>query len=152
MQQLINRFLSYVKIDTQSDPNSDTTPSTEKQWNLATELAHELEGIGLKDVTIDDNAYIMATLPSNIEKKVPVIGFISHFDTTPDFSGTNVNPQIIEDYDGKDIILNKEQNIILSPDYFEDLKQYIGQTLITTDGTTLLGADDKAGIANIQQY
>ncbi len=149
MQQLINRFLSYVKIDTQSDPNSDTTPSTEKQWNLATELAHELEGIGLKDVTIDDNAYIMAMLPSNIEKIVPVIGFIAHFDTTPDFSGTNVNPQIIEDYDGKDIILNKEQNIILSPDYFEDLKQYEGQTLITTDGTTLLGADDKAGIAEI---
>ena len=149
MQQLIDRFLSYVKIDTQSDPNSDTTPSTEKQWNLATELAYELERIGLVDVTIDDNAYIMATLPSNIDKKVPIIGFISHFDTTPDFSGTNVTPKIIEDYDGKDIILNKEQNIILSPDYFEDLKQYKGQTLITTDGTTLLGADDKAGIAEI---
>ncbi len=149
MQQLVNRFLSYVKIDTQSDPNSDTTPSTEKQWSLATELAYELERIGLVDVTIDDNAYIMATLPSNIDKKVPIIGFISHFDTTPDFSGTNVNPKIIEDYDGKDIILNKEQNIILSPDYFEDLKQYKGQTLITTDGTTLLGADDKAGIAEI---
>jgi len=149
MQQLINRFLAYVKIDTQSDPNSDTTPSTEKQWNLATELAYELERIGLIDVTIDDSAYIMATLPSNIDKEVPVIGFISHFDTTPDFSGTDVKPQIIEDYDGKDIILNKEQNIILSPDYFEDLKQYVGQTLITTDGTTLLGADDKAGIAEI---
>ncbi|MCP4975790.1 MAG: peptidase T [Maribacter sp.] len=149
MQQLIDRFLEYVKIDTQSDPNSDTTPSTEKQWNMATELAYELERIGLKEVTIDDNAYIMATLSSNIDKEVPVIGFISHFDTTPDFSGTNVNPQIIEDYDGKDIILNKEQNIILSPDYFEDLLQYKGQTLITTDGTTLLGADDKAGIAEI---
>jgi len=149
MQQLIDRFLEYVKIDTQSDPNSETTPSTEKQWNLATELAYELERIGLKDVTVDDNAYVMATLPSNIDKEVPVIGFISHFDTTPDFSGTNVNPQIIEDYDGKDIILNKEQNIILSPDYFEDLLQYKGQTLITTDGTTLLGADDKAGIAEI---
>ena len=149
METIINRFLRYVKIDTQSDPNSDTTPSTEKQWNLATELAYELERIGLIDVTIDDNAYIMATLPSNIEKKVPVIGFISHFDTTPDFSGTNVKPQIIEEYDGKDIILNKERNIILSPDYFEDLLQYKGQTLITTDGTTLLGADDKAGIAEI---
>jgi len=149
MQQLIDRFIAYVKIDTQSDPNSDTTPSTEKQWNLATELAYELERIGLIDVTIDDNAYIMATLPSNINKKVPVIGFISHFDTTPDFSGTSVNPRIIEDYDGKDIILNREQNIILSPAYFEDLLQYKGQTLITTDGTTLLGADDKAGIAEI---
>ncbi|EAR00201.1 peptidase T [Maribacter sp. HTCC2170] len=149
MQQLIDRFLSYVKIDTQSDPNSETTPSTEKQWNLATELAYELERIGLKDVIIDDNSYIMATLPKNIEKEVPVIGFIAHFDTTPDFSGTNVNPQIIDDYDGKDIILNKEKNIILSPEYFDDLKQYEGQTLITTDGTTLLGADDKAGIAEI---
>ncbi|MGB5498924.1 MAG: tripeptide aminopeptidase PepT, partial [Maribacter sp.] len=149
METIINRFLRYVKIDTQSDPNSDTTPSTEKQWNLATELAYELERIGLIDVTIDDNAYIMATLPSNVDKEVPVIGFISHFDTTPDFSGTDVKPQIIEEYDGKDIMLNKERNIILSPDYFEDLLQYKGQTLITTDGTTLLGADDKAGIAEI---
>jgi tripeptide aminopeptidase len=149
METIINRFLRYVKIDTQSDPNSDTTPSTEKQWNLATELAHELERIGLQEVSIDENAYIMATLPSNVDKKVPVIGFISHFDTTPDFSGTDVKPQIIENYDGQDIVLNKEQNIILSPDYFEDLKQYKGQTLITTDGTTLLGADDKAGIAEI---
>ena len=149
METMINRFLGYVKIDTQSNPNSDTTPSTEKQWNLATELTYELERIGLIDVTIDDNAYIMATLPSNIDKKVPVIGFISHFDTTPDFSGTDVKPQIIENYDGKDIVLNADKNIILSPDYFEDLKQYKGQTLITTDGTTLLGADDKAGIAEI---
>jgi tripeptide aminopeptidase len=149
METIIDRFLGYVKIDTQSDPNSDTTPSTEKQWDLANELVNELEQIGLQDISIDDNAYIMATLPSNVNKKVPVIGFISHFDTTPDFSGTNVNPKIIEDYDGKDIILNKERNIILSPDYFEDLLQYKGQTLITTDGTTLLGADDKAGIAEI---
>ncbi|WP_273276957.1 peptidase T [Maribacter polysiphoniae] len=149
MQQLIDRFLGYVKIDTQSNPNSKTTPSTEKQWNLATELAYELERIGLKEVTIDDNAYIMATLPSNVDKEVPTIGFISHFDTSPDFNGTDVNPQIIENYDGKDIILNKEKNIVLSPDYFDDLLQYKGQTLITTDGTTLLGADDKAGIAEI---
>jgi tripeptide aminopeptidase len=149
MQQLIERFLGYVTIDTQSDPNSDTTPSTEKQWNLATELAYELERIGLKDVTIDDNAYIMATLPSNMDKPTPTIGFISHFDTTPDFSGTNIKPQIIRDYDGKDIVLNAQENIILSPDYFEDLLLYKGQTLITTDGTTLLGADDKAGIAEI---
>jgi tripeptide aminopeptidase len=149
METIINRFLRYVKIDTQSDPNSDTTPSTEKQWNLATELAHELERIGLQEVSIDENAYIMATLPSNVDKKVPVIGFISHFDTTPDFSGTDVKPQIIENYDGQDIVLNADKNIILSPEYFEDLKQYEGQTLITTDGTTLLGADDKAGIAEI---
>ncbi len=149
MKQLIDRFLSYVKIDTQSDPNSDTTPSTEKQWNLATELSYELERIGLIDVSIDDNAYIMATLPSNIDKEVPVIGFISHFDTTPDFSGTDVKPQIIENYDGGDIVLNANKNIMLSPTYFEDLLQYKGQTLITTDGTTLLGADDKAGIAEI---
>lgn len=149
MQHLIDRFLSYVIIDTQSDPKSETTPSTEKQWNLATELAYELERIGLSDVTIDDNAYIMATLPSNVKKEVPVIGFISHFDTSPDFNGTDIKPQIIDNYDGKDIVLNEAQNIILSPDYFEDLLQYKGQTLITTDGTTLLGADDKAGIAEI---
>ena len=136
METIINRFLKYVKIDTQSDPNSDTTPSTEKQWNLATELAYELERIGLQDVSIDDNSYIMATLPSNVDKDVPVIGFISHFDTSPDFCGTNVKPQIIKNYDGKDIVLNKEDNIILSPDYFDDLIQYKGQTLITTDGTT----------------
>ena len=149
MQHLIDRFLSYVKIDTQSDPSSSTTPSTEKQWNLANKLVTELKAIGMQNVTIDENAYIMATLPSNISETVPVIGFISHFDTTPDFSGTNVNPQVIRDYDGKDILLNKEKNIILSPDYFEDLVQYKGQTLITTDGTTLLGADDKAGITEI---
>ena len=148
-QQLINRFLSYVTIDTESDPNSTTTPSTEKQWDLANKLVKELKAIGMTDVTIDDRAYIMATLPSNIDKKVPTIGFISHFDTSPDFTGANVKPQIIENYDGNDIILNKEENIILSPDYFEDLLLYKGQTLITTDGTTLLGADDKAGITEI---
>lgn len=149
MQHIIERFLSYVRIDTQSNPNSNTTPSTEKQWHLAIELVDELKKIGMQEVTIDENAYIMATLPSNVNKKVPTIGFISHFDTTPDFSGTNINPQIIENYDGKDIVLNAEKNIILSPDYFDDLLQYKGQTLITTDGTTLLGADDKAGITEI---
>lgn len=149
MQHIIDRFLSYVRIDTQSDPNSKTTPSTEKQWNLANELVFELQQIGMTDVTIDNNAYIMATLPSNIEYEVPTIGFIAHFDTTPDFSGSDVNPQIIEDYDGGDIILNLAEKIVLSPFYFEDLQQYKGQTLITTDGTTLLGADDKAGITEI---
>jgi tripeptide aminopeptidase len=149
MQHIIDRFLNYVKIDTQSDPNSKTTPSTEKQWLFAEELVEELEELGLEEVTIDDNAYIMATLPSNIEEDVPVIGFISHFDTSPDFTGADVNPQIIENYDGKDIVLNALNKIVLSPDYFEDLLQYKGQTLITTDGTTLLGADDKAGITEI---
>ncbi|MGI9551088.1 MAG: peptidase T [Aurantibacter sp.] len=149
MQQIIDRFLRYVKIDTQSDPSSNTTPSTEKQWNLANELFDELGEMGLSDVTIDNNAYIMATLPANIDREVPTIGFISHFDTTPDFSGTDVSPQIVENYDGNDIVLNTGKNIVLSPDYFEDLLLYKGQTLITTDGTTLLGADDKAGIAEI---
>ncbi len=146
---IINRFISYVTIDTQSNPDSTKTPSTEKQWDLANRLAVELKKIGMEEVEIDENAYIMATLPANVAHDVPVIGFISHFDTSPDFTGTNVKPQIIENYDGKDIILNKEQDIILSPDYFDDLLQYKGQTLITTDGTTLLGADDKAGITEI---
>lgn len=148
-KNIIDRFISYVTIDTQSDPESNKTPSTEKQWDLANKLAVELKKIGMEEVEIDKNAYIMASLPANVSHKVPTIGFISHFDTSPDFTGTNVKPQIIEDYDGKDIILNKEQDIILSPDYFDDLLQYKGQTLITTDGTTLLGADDKAGITEI---
>jgi len=149
MQNIIDRFISYVTIDTESDPNSNTTPSTEKQWDLANKLVEELKTIGMQDVSIDDKAYIMATLPSNIKEEVPTIGFISHFDTTPDFTGANVKPQIVANYDGKDIVLNAEQNIILSPSYFKDLLQYKGQTLITTDGTTLLGADDKAGITEI---
>lgn len=149
-QYLIDRFVSYVTVDTESDPNSSTTPSTKKQWNLANALVEEMKEIGLTNVTIDENSYIIAELPSNVsDKNIPVIGFISHFDTSPDFSGKNVNPQIIENYDGKDIVLNKEDNIILSPSYFDDLLLYKGQTLITTDGTTLLGADDKAGIAEI---
>lgn len=150
-QDIIDRFVSYIKIDTQSDPYSNSTPSTEKQWKLANKLTEELREIGLSNVSIDEHAYVMATLPANVKHQVPVIGFVSHFDTSPDFSGTNVNPQIIENYDGKDIILNAEKNIILSPDYFDDLLQYKGQTLITTDGTTLLGADDKAGITEIME-
>ena len=148
-QHLINRFVSYVTVDTESDPTSESTPSTEKQWDLANALVEELKSIGMQEVSIDENAYIMATLPSNSEKELPIIGFISHFDTSPDFTGANVRPQIIENYDGNDIILNKKQNIILSPSYFEDLLLYKGQTLITTDGNTLLGADDKAGITEI---
>jgi len=149
MQNIIDRFISYVTVDTESDPNSNTTPSSKKQWDLANQLVEELKAIGMQEVTIDDKAYIMATLPSNVEEEVPTIGFVSHFDTTPDFTGANVKPQIIENYNGKDIVLNAEQNIILSPDYFKDLLQYKGQTIITTDGTTLLGADDKAGITEI---
>lgn len=148
-KQLIERFTGYVTIDTQSDSSSNETPSTKKQWDLARKLADDLKEIGLTEVEIDDNAYIMATLPSNVPHDVPVIGFISHFDTSPDYSGTNVKPQIIEEYDGKDIVLNEEKQIILSPDYFSELLDYKGQTLITTDGTTLLGADDKAGITEI---
>lgn len=149
MQTLIDRFISYITIDTQSDPNSDTTPSTKKQWDFAQKLVNDLKEIGMQEVTIDENAYVMATLPSNLGHGSAVIGFVSHFDTSPDFSGTNVKPQIIENYDGKDILLNKDKNIILSPSYFDDLLQYKGQTLITTDGTTLLGADDKAGVTEI---
>lgn len=148
-QHIINRFTSYITIDTESDPKSDSTPSTEKQWNLAKKLAEELKEMGMSDVSIDENAYVMATLPSNVEHEVPAIGFVSHFDTSPDFTGANIKPQIVENYDGKDIILNEAEDIVLSPDYFEDLLQYKGQTLITTDGTTLLGADDKAGITEI---
>jgi tripeptide aminopeptidase len=148
-QHLIKRFVGYVTVDTESDPESNTTPSTAKQWDLANALVEELKAIGMQDVSIDNNAYIMATLPSNVEHEVPTIGFVSHFDTTPDFTGKDVNPQIIENYDGGDIVLNEEQNIVLSPSDFDDLLLYKGQTLITTDGTTLLGADDKAGIAEI---
>jgi tripeptide aminopeptidase len=149
MQHIIDRFISYVTIDTESDPNSDSCPSTEKQWDLANKLVEELKAMGMHDVTIDKYAYIMATLPSNVNHKVPTIGFVSHFDTTPDYTGANVKPQIVTNYDGGDIVLNKEENIVLSPNYFEDLLLYKGQTLITTDGTTLLGADDKAGITEI---
>ncbi len=149
MEKLLPRFLEYVTTDTQSDPYSKTTPSTEKQWKLAKKLVMELHQIGMQEVSIDENGYIMATLPSNMDKKVPTIGFIAHMDTSPDFSGKNVKPQIIENYDGRDIVLNKAKNIVLSPEYFDDLLQYEGQTLITTDGTTLLGADDKAGVAEI---
>ena len=149
MQHIIDRFISYVTIDTESDPNSKTTPSTPKQWDLANKLVEELKTIGMQDVTIDDKAYIMATLPSTVDHEVPTIGFISHFDTSPDFIGANVNPQVVTNYDGGDIVLNTAKNIVLSPKYFKDLLQYKGQTLITTDGTTLLGADDKAGITEI---
>ncbi|HZH70361.1 MAG TPA: peptidase T, partial [Flavobacteriaceae bacterium] len=148
-QKIINRFIGYVTTDTESNPTSTTTPSTAKQWDLANKLVEELIAIGMEEVTIDDNAYVMATLPSNLDKEVPVIGFIAHFDTSPDFTGANVRPQIIENYDGGDIQLKGVANTFLSPKDFDDLLMYKGQTLITTDGTTLLGADDKAGITEI---
>lgn len=144
---LKKRFLRYISIDTQSSEESETTPSTAKQFDLAKVVKSEMEALGLKDVSLDDKCYLMGTLPSNTDKKIPVIGFLSHFDTSPDMSGANVKPQIIENYNGGDILLNKE--LTLSPALFPELKEYIGHTLITTDGTTLLGADDKAGIAEI---
>lgn len=149
MQNIIDRFVSYATIDTESDFNSPTTPSTSKQLVLANLIAKELKAIGMTEVTKDRKGYIMATLPSNVDHEVPVIGFVSHYDTSPDFTGKGVKPQIIENYNGGDILLNAGQNIILSPGYFKDLLQYKGQTLITTDGTTLLGADDKAGCTEI---
>lgn len=149
MQHIIDRFISYVTIDTQSDPYSDTTPSTAKQWILARKLAEELEHIGLTEVSLDENGYIMASLAANVEEKVPVIGFIAHYDTSPDFSGKGIKPRLVENYQGDDIVLNEGKGIVLSPDYFEDLLMYKGQTLVVTDGTTLLGADDKAGITEI---
>lgn len=148
-QELLERFLRYVQIDTQSDENSKSYPSTKKQFDLARILEKELNNLGLKDVEIDKYCYVTATLPSNIEKDIPVIGFSAHLDTAPDMSGKNVNPRIIKNYDGKDILLNKESELKLLVKDFPEIKNYIGQTLITADGTTLLGADDKAGIAEI---
>jgi len=148
-KDLIERFTSYVKVDTQSNEDNETCPSTPGQWTLARMLVDELKAIGMTEVTIDEHAYVMATLPANTDKPIPTIGFMSHVDTATDFTGTNVNPQMIENYDGNDIVLNKELNIVLSPKDFPELTGYKGQTIITTDGTTLLGADDKAGIAEI---
>ena len=146
---IIKRFISYVTIDTESDPNNPDFPSSDNQWDLANLLVKELKDIGMSDVTLDKHCYVMATLPSNLDYDVPTIGFVSHIDTTPDYTGANVKPRIHHKYDGKDIVLNENENIVLSPSYFEDLLQYKGQTIITTDGTTLLGADDKAGITEI---
>lgn len=149
MSKVVEKFLKYVSYDTKSDEESTTVPSTNGQMILANELVKELKEMGIQQVSIDDNGYVMATIPSNMEKAVPTIGFIAHMDTAPDMSGKNVKPKFVENYDGEDIILNEENNIILSPKDFPELKKYIGKTLITTDGTTLLGADDKAGISEI---
>jgi tripeptide aminopeptidase len=149
MEKLVERFIRYAKINTQSDEKSSSCPSTLGQMELQKLLAAELLEIGMTDIELDENGYLMATLESNTEKEVAVIGFISHVDTTPDFTGRNVNPQIVDNYYGKGIELNKKKNIILSPREFPQLNNYIGQSLITTDGSSILGADDKAGIAEI---
>ncbi|ANF94831.1 peptidase T [Paenibacillus bovis] len=146
--ELIERLTPYVQIDTQSNEDSDTCPSTPGQWDLLRQLVQELNTIGMEDVTLDDNGYVMATLPSNTDKNVPVIGFMAHVDTATDFTGKNVKPQLV-DYHGGDILLNQQHGIVLSPRDFPELEGYHGHTLMTTDGTTLLGADNKAGIAEI---
>lgn len=146
---VLERFLKYVKYNTQSDPKTGLNPSTPGQMEFAWVLCEELKNIGLQDVDVDENGYVMGFLPSNMEREVPAIGFIAHMDTSPETSGKHVNPQIIENYAGNDIVLNKEKEIFLSVEEFPELEHYIGQTLVTTDGNTLLGADDKAGIAEI---
>lgn len=146
---IVDRFIKYVRIDTQSNENNTQTPSTQKQFNLAKEVEKEAVEMGLSDVSLDNNCYLMATLPANTKKSVPTIGFIAHFDTSPDMSGENVNPRIVKAYDGKDIVLNESKEVVLSPDDFPELLQHVGEDIIVTDGTTLLGADDKAGIAEI---
>lgn len=147
--EIIERFTKYVQVDTQSNEDSTTCPTTPGQLTLARMLVEELKQIGMEDVTIDDNGYVMATLPSNTDKEVPTIGFLAHVDTATDFTGANVKPQIVDSYNGGDIVLNQALNVVLSPKDFPELDQYVGHTLVTTDGTTLLGADDKAGIAEI---
>lgn len=145
---MIDRFINYVKFDTQSDELTNLTPSTPGQMVFAKSLCKELQDMGLSNITLDENGYLMATLPSNSSKKIPTLGFIAHLDTAPDMSGHNVNPRIVH-YDGGTITLNEEQNVILDPEQFPELNDHVGQDLIITDGTTLLGADDKAGIAEI---
>ncbi len=149
MEEVVKRFLDYVKIDTQSDETKQSTPTTDKQYNFAQKLAEELKEIGLKKVTLDQNGYLMATLAANTDQEIPTIGFIAHLDTSPDYSGKNINPKIITNYNGNNILLNAENNIELTPAKFPELKKYTSQDLIVTNGTTLLGADDKAGIAEI---
>jgi tripeptide aminopeptidase len=149
MDKLTKRFIKYIKLDTKSDESRICSPSTELQLDFARLMVKELEDIGMKQVSLDKNGYVTATLPSNIDKNIPVVGFIAHMDTAPSFSGTGVNPRIVKNYDGNNIVLNSEENIVMFTTYFPELKNYIGQDIIVTDGTTLLGADDKAGIVEI---
>ena len=146
---LLKRFLQYVKFDTQSNPLSETCPSSPQQFAFAEMLAEELHRLGATEISLDANGYVFATIPATIEKSTSVIGFIAHMDTSPDFCASNIQPQIVENYDGNDIVLNAEKDIVLRSSHFPEIKKYIGQTIVTTDGTTLLGADDKAGIAAI---
>jgi tripeptide aminopeptidase len=148
-EKALEKFLRYVSINTQSKEESDTFPSTKIQFDLAKILVDELKELGLQDVSLDDHCYVMATLPSNIDKEVPKIGLLAHMDTSPEVSGENIKPQIIDSYDGGDIVLNEEQNIVIKGDEDDKLQKCVGDTIITSDGTTLLGADDKAGIAAI---
>lgn len=148
-EKVLEKFLRYIKIDTQSDENSETTPSTAKQFDLANLLKKEMEELGLSDISLDERCYLMATLPANTDANIPVIGFIAHMDTSPDMPGKVDHPQFVENYQGQDIVINAEKNLVLTTAEFPELKEYIGNTIITTDGTTLLGADDKAGIAEI---
>lgn len=148
-REVVNRFIKYVKFDTESNTETGLTPSTPGQMVLAREIEKELREMGLEDISLDDNCYLMATLPANTDKDLPSVGFIAHLDTSPDLTGANVNPRIVENYDGKIIVLNSEKNILLSPEDFPELLDYKGQDLIVTDGNTLLGADDKAGVAEI---
>jgi tripeptide aminopeptidase len=149
MTSIKERFIKYVKVNTKSDRDVETCPSTPGQFVFARMLVEELKQLGLQDVTLDDHCYIMATLPANTDRKVPTFGLIAHMDTSPDMSGENVNPQIISNYDGGNIVLNKGLGVVLDTEVFPEIKKYAGQELITTDGTTLLGVDDKAGIAEI---
>lgn len=149
MSKVVDRLLKYVALDTQSAEGASTVPSTKKQFDLAKLLVEELKELGLKDVSMSDHGYVYGTIPANVEADCPVVGFLAHMDTSPDFSDENTRPQLIKNYDGGDIILNKALDIHMSPEVFPDLKNYVGMDLITTDGTSLLGADDKAGIAEI---
>ena len=159
MEKIVDRFLRYVAFDTTSNPDSQSQPSTNKQFALLEQLRKELVAMGLENVELDKYGYLMASIPSNIEEDVPAIGFISHVvpaigfishvDTSPDAPGSGIKPRIIENYDGKAITLNEAKGMVLDPEEFPELKDYVGQTLITTDGNTLLGADDKAGVAEI---
>ena len=149
MNSLVERFLKYVQIDTDSNPESNACPSSEIQWDLAKVIIEDLKALGMEDITLDENCYIMATLPANCDEDIPAIGFIAHMDTAPSYNGRGVKPRIVENYNGEDIVLNADENVVLSPKDFAHMKNYIGQDLIVTDGSSLLGADDKAGIVEI---
>lgn len=149
MNSLVERFLKYVQIDTDSNPESNACPSSEIQWDLAKVIVEDLKALGMEDITLDENCYIMATLPANCDEDIPAIGFIAHMDTAPSYNGRGVKPRIVENYNGEDIVLNSEENVVLSPKDFSHMRNYIGQDLIVTDGSSLLGADDKAGIVEI---